>query len=277
MTDALNEHVSTSQLTMFGRCARQYCFRYVEHKIRPPAVVMLVGGGTHQGAETAMKYKVATGENQRPDDVRDAAVAAFDSRLGEDDVALDDEERSRGRVAVIGEARDRVAAAAHFWACLAQPNYWPLSVESVEQRFRMPLQGGLDLVGVVDLVTREQAVVDWKVGRRAIPQGEADTSIQLTAYALHHEYATGHAPAEVQLAVIQEAKETKHYVRRSIRNRTDYRILLRRVELLQQAKAAGIFPPCNPDNWWCSPRFCGYWRECPYVNNERLARAAAQA
>lgn len=275
--DGTGEYVSVSRLQMYARCPAQFCHRYVEGKIRPPGIAMLIGSGTHQGAEVAMKHKATTGENQRPDDVRDVAVNGFDWRVSDGDVALDDEEQARGRPAAIGTARDRVAAAAHYWACAMQPDYWPFSVESIEQQFRIPLQADLDLMGVVDLITREQAVVDWKVGKRAISQGEADTSIQLTAYALHHQYTTGRAPSEVQLAVIQEAKETKHYVRRSVRDRTDFGILLRRVELLQRAKAAGIFPPCNPDNWWCSPRFCGYWRECEHVNSERLARAAAQA
>jgi len=27
----------------------------------------------------------------------------------------------------------------------------------------------------------------------------------------------------------------------------------------------GIFPPTNPDSWWCSEKWCGYWDDvCPF-------------
>jgi len=276
VSDENREYVSVSRLTMYARCPAQYAFRYMEGLVKPPGVAMLVGSGTHTGAEVGMKHKATSGENMRPDDVRDAAVAGFDGRLGDGDVELTADEQSRGRPVVVGEARDRVAALSHFWAAAIQPGYWPMDAESVERRFRLPIESDLDLMGVVDLVTREGAVVDWKAGKRAVSQNEADSSLQLTAYALHHQWAAGRPPSEVQLAVIQEARETKHYVRRSSRDRTDYAILLRRIEMMKQAERAGIFPPCNPDNWWCSVRFCGYWRECPHVNSERLARATAR-
>jgi len=35
----------------------------------------------------------------------------------------------------------------------------------------------------------------------------------------------------------------------------------------------GVFHPAPIGSWWCSPRFCGYWFSCPFINSERQAAA----
>jgi hypothetical protein len=266
------DHLSASQLTMYSRCPAQW-YLYRSQGPRPPGIALHVGSGVHIGAETAMRQKAATGIDKRPDDVRDAAVAGFDSRVRADDVMFTQEEVSQGLPVVLGRSRDRVAALAHYWACVCQPVYMPMDEDSIEQRWSLWLpNAGIELTGITDLVAEGGIITDWKTtGGRRISQITADTSIALTAYALAYLKQTGSAPTEVRLDVLQEKKtKTERYTLRSTRTQRDYNALLARVSVILGSMRGGYFPPCNQGEWWCSPRFCGWFESgCPYVNSER--------
>jgi hypothetical protein len=54
------------------------------------------------------------------------------------------------------------------------------------------------------------------------------------------------------------------------RSDEDYRQLLMRVDAVTAAIEAGVFLPTTPDNWRCSPKFCGYYDTCPYGRRKRV-------
>jgi len=248
---------------------------YCENERRPPGIALLVGSGVHVGAERAMKTKAETHANARAEDVRDMAVAGFDDRMHKEDVLFTKDERSQGRELVVGKTRDRVAAMAHYWACVAQPEYQPDAPEDVEHQWSIQLpKTGTVLVGVTDLIIRgTDQVVDWKTtGGRRIAQREVDTSVALSAYALAYLREHGREVNAVKLDVIQEGKQTKRYMLQSTRNRIDYENLLNRISTMMAAVRAGNFVPCNPGEWFCDPKWCGFYENgCRYVNSERLA------
>jgi len=268
-------HVSMSQITMYCRCPAQYAFRYAEGLIVPPGIAAHVGSGVHAGAEHAMRYKSQHYKNASPDDVRDAAVAGFDTRLADDDALLTPDQEERGRENVVAESRDTVAALSHFWACAVQPEYQPESSETVERQFRVPLnQLGIDLLGFIDLEDDQHRVVDWKTGQR-MRQADADTSLQLTCYAFAYHYRVGHPPSAVRFDCVRPSSHdpTTRVVYESKRDMADYQPFLDRVAVVVRSIRSGLFPPCNPDTWCCCPTWCGYWSRCPYVNPERAAKA----
>lgn len=255
-------HFSVTQLTMYSRCPQQYAYRYLDGEKVPPGIALLHGRGFHGGMEMAMKEKIATGRNVRPTDVRDAAVAEFDGAIEQSGVLLTREEESRGAVVVVAEARDRVAATAHYAGAVAVPELRPIASELV---ISLPTDEviGVPLVGVVDLV-EENSITDFKTTTRSLSQRDADTHLQLTCYALWHFREKGTHPA-VQLDVYSsKSGETKRTVLTSQRKRDDYERFIRRVTAVKSAIDAGSFPPCNPDSWWCSRKFCGYAAKCPY-------------
>ncbi len=264
------DHVSISQIKMHARCQEQWRRRYPEGEVRPPGIAGLVGGGLHKGAELACRHKAQHGENMPAGDVRDVTVAGFDSRA-EDGVHLGAEERSVGKQAILGRGRDRAAAFGHYWGLVVQPDYVPLSEEYVEWRWSIPLPTlGLDLVGVVDLVQWVQdgpiGVIDWKTGTRKLSQRDADTSLQLVAYSLatvreFRERAL--MPGRFEQLVDTKAGTKRHTVL-AVPGRADYQRLLSRVAVFVKSVRAGMFVPCDPVNWWCSARWCGYADTCRY-------------
>jgi len=51
--------------------------------------------------------------------------------------------------------------------------------------------------------------------------------------------------------------------------------LLHRINAMIAGVKAGTFLPAAPGVWACSPKFCGYWHTCPFVNAETIAAAQA--
>ena len=254
-------HFSHSQLNTYETCGLRYEFRHVKGLKMPPGIALLVGGGVHGGAEHALTEKMASGENLSPDDVRDAAVNSFDEKVSKDGVGLTDEEKTVGEANVIGTARDRVAAMGHYWACVGLPGYQPIGVE---KEVWLPTEKiiGKPMLGYIDVV-EENRVSDLKTSQRRKNQSEAHSSTQLTVYAWARFLETGTMP-EVALDVLTDtASETNREVLTSTRNREDCERLLDRIKRTCQAIDAGIFIPTTPNNWLCSPKFCGFWPVCP--------------
>jgi hypothetical protein len=236
-------------------------YRYVEKLIRPPGIALLVGSGSHKGFEIAMRQKIDTFENLPPNDVRDAAVAGFDERFAESGALLTNEEESKGTATVVGESRDRVAAIAHFWAVLCQPNYQPTEVEKA---ILIPCEAqiGRNIIGFVDMLTPE-VVVDWKTGKKKLSHRDVESSVQLATYTLWHHREYGGYPTAV-IEQIAEGSQTTAVCRTVKHTKEDHRRLLLRAQCIIRTIEAGNFPPCDPGSWWCSRKFCGYSSECPY-------------
>jgi hypothetical protein len=258
------DHVSVSQITMHARCQIQWQRRYLEGEIRPPGIAALVGSGMHKGAEVACRHKAEHGANMPANDVRDVAVAGFDERAG-DGVHLGPDEKTIGEQAVVGRGRDRAAAFGHFWGLVVHSEYTPLDEQHIEWRWSMPLPRlGLDLVGVVDLVSDATSVVDWKTGAKRLSQRDADTSLQLAAYSMAAEREFGRSVvAEFEQLLDLKGGTVRHQVS-TIRGRADYGRLLARIAAFVKSVRSGVFVPCDPGEWICSRRWCGYADSCDY-------------
>jgi len=262
------EHLSATQLMMLARCPYQWKRRYLDGERVPPGIAAIIGSGAHSGFEHGMVHKLTTQTDLDHGSVVDAAVAAFDARYESEGATLTAEEQSRGARIIEGESRDRVAALADYWALAVQPEYMPAEVEN---RWTLDLPKlGTKLVGVTDVVTDDGAVVDWKTGRRTIARTECDKSLQLTAYGLAFHREHGEPPREVVLdQLLEKATETVRNRITSTRSRADYACLLARVREVVRMIRAGVYPPGLPGEWWCSQKWCGYARTCPYYNPER--------
>jgi len=254
------KHISVSQISMHSKCGEQFRRRYEEGEICPPGFAALTGSGVHAGAAHAMEWKREHGGNVSPDDVRDVAVAGLDERFGADGAMLTSEETDQGVAASLGAARDRTAALAHFWGCVVQPEY--NAPQWVEERWEFGLPNGQTLLGITDLAT-PGLVTDWKTGRRKLSQREADTSLQLTAYAIAYRRRYGVMP-NVRLDCLTSRKQTTRTVLNASRGMTHVEQFAARLRAFTKSVASGSFVPCLPTEWFCSEKWCGYAKTCPY-------------
>jgi hypothetical protein len=259
-------YVSPSQLDMFCRCGEQYRRRYLEKEIIPPGIAALKGTGFHRGAETNMRQKLESHVDLPPSQIVEAAVAGFEAQLA-GGVQLSDEEVAVGMRKVVADAKDDVAEMALVHAQDQAPDYQPVLVE---ERVTIALPGPRDLLGIIDLVDSHHRVVDFKTSGKKKAQSEVDNSVQLTVYAAAYQRLTGHIPSEVRLdTVVRTKTRCDRQVLSSQRTGADFNALANRINVIVQAIEAGSFTPAAPGSWCCSPKWCGYWSECPFVNSER--------
>lgn len=259
-------YISSSRMETFWRCGEQYRRRYEENEIIPPGIALLVGSGVHTGAETNFRQKIETHVDLPIDDVIDAAIAGFESRIHRDSFELTAEEQSRGAKRVIAEATDQVAAMAEILAVEVVPDYQPIAVE-VATLIELP--GTHDLLTITDLRDDQGRVTDFKTAGRKKNQHEVDSSMQLTAYAAAYRKDHGNDPAEVRLDTLLKTKRVDRQLLVSRRDESDYEVLGNRIDSTLAAINAGIFTPTSPTNWQCSERWCGYARTCPFFSKRK--------
>lgn len=228
---------------------------------RPPRIVMVVGSSVHSGAEANFKQKIESHEDLREADVVGEAIAAYE--LNSPEAELDYEDRDRNRKAVIGEKKDKTARVMCAHCQKLAPGIQPIMVEA-RQEITLP-KIGKTFLGFIDLVDDAENIRDLKITSRAKSQNDADTSLQLSSYWLTYQALTGNAPASVGLDCLVDGKRgVKLKSVNSQRTKQNLQRLVNTIMAVDTAIQAGNFPPCAPDNWICSPRFCGYWDTCKY-------------
>jgi hypothetical protein len=110
---------------------------------------------------------------------------------------------------------------------------------------------------------------DLKTSGKSKSQKEADVSIDLTMYASLVAYHIGKWPEKVSLEVLVNSKTPKHQSLVSHRGPNDFFVLMHRVQVVWAQIKTGLFPPCAPDFWMCSPEWCGYFNSCKYSVKRR--------
>lgn len=259
-------HISATQLEMLWRCPEQYRRRYVEREIIPPGISLLQGKGFHRGAETNFRQKIESHADLPAAQIVEAAVAGFEAEQAAG-YQLSEDEAARGERIVLGEAKDQLAGLARCHASEQAPEYQPVAVEHVT-RIVFP-EASHDLVAISDLRDDACRVTDFKTAARKMPQNAVDTSTQLTIYAAAYQIDTGTPPREVRLDVVTKTKKPARQLLKAVRTRADYQALITRINASLAVINAGLFAPCPPGSWQCSPKWCGYWNTCRFVNSER--------
>lgn len=264
-------YVSYSQLALFERCGEAFRRRYIEREKIPPGVAAIRGRAVHGAAELNHRQKIASGVDLPLGDLVDAAATAFDASRAEGGVLLTPEERSIGEANVLGRAKDRAVKLTGLYAHRVAPAIQPALVE---ERVRIMLPDApVDLLGVLDVATTDRRVKDLKTAARAKTQAEADQSLQLSLYALAYRAHTGADATGLDMEVLVDTATPKHQQLSTTRGRSDYLVLVARLNAFLRARDAGIFPPAPLGDWSCSERWCGYARSCPFYTPERGAAA----
>jgi hypothetical protein len=262
-------HRSPSQLAMYLRCGEAYRRRYIEGEIIPPGVALLRGSAVHKGAEVNFRQKIKTYEDLPPSVIQEAAATAFDERAS-GEVMLSTEETSIGLRKVLGDAKDSTVRLADLYAVRVAPTIQPLLVE---ERVEIPIPDHPTLVGIIDVVSDTEEVVDLKTSKRRKPENEVEIDDQLTWYDLAYRYHVGRAPKSVGLEVLIDKKVPDVQSVRTQRTKADHDTLIHKLNAMEAGIKVGVFLPAAPGSWACSERFCGYWNTCPFVNSQRRSAA----
>ena len=252
--------IHQSTLAMLYKCPKQYEFRYIQGLIRLPGVAMVTGTGVHRAVEADLSHKIEAGE-LLPDEAvadmaRDAVVAEW-----ERGVEVNEAKEGTPDEAKAG-AIDRAVSLASLHHGVLAPSLEPISVE---RRWKLDLEGyPYDLAGTID-IEEPHALRDTKTAAKSPAKTAADDSLQLTAYAVAIKYCNGALPSRLCLDHLVSLKTPKIVTLETTRTERHVELFLRRLEVAMRQLEAGVFPPTDPSNWWCGPRWCGFFKECPYV------------
>lgn len=264
-------HISASQMGTYLDCGERYRRRYIEKDILPPGIALIRGTSIHKAAEVQFKQKIQSHQDLPVKQIVDLAVATFEERVKTQGVYLDDEEQARGQAAVVGEAKDGTVRLADLFGREVGPAYQPKLVEE-KQVIALP-NAPRDLLGVLDLVDEGDRVIDHKTSKKTANQKDWDTSTQLSVYALTFQAKNGKPPTDIIVEQLVDTKTPKRVTFHTERIMADYRALVARINTVVDGIEKGMFLPANTGWWGCSPKYCGYWKTCNYVNSERKAAA----
>lgn len=259
--------LSVSRLQMLQRCGMQYLFRYVEGIVSPPGVALIVGKGTHRAIASDLLAKMDGGELLPDEQVKDIAADAAKREWDAQPVALDDDEKAKGADVAKGEAIDRAVVLAGLHHAELAPTIEPTAIER-EVKLRLP--SGDDFLGYID-VTTETAIHDTKTTGKTPDKNAAENSQQLTGYLWADWELGGRKKIKSgRLDHLVSTKTPKAVTQDTTRGLAEFAALHDRLALASQTIGHGVFQPCPPDSWCCSPKWCGYWDRCPFGARGRI-------
>ena len=259
-------YLSASAIRTLQTCPRQYEFRYIEGRIIPPNAALAVGSMTHRTLETYYRDAMTSAVRLSPDQAGELSVTVLDDWVRDNEHAMsaDDVEGARRLLP------DAVSAYVRNIGSRLRPL-------AVEEEVRVTMACGVPMLAYIDLRctpldAEGERLADYKVTSRKLSMRDLSDSLQFNIYAL----LTGVSDIEIHNIVKTRGKPaSKPSFQDGV---TDYASNLRTLrhsfdgsqaahfERLVEAAArlitSGVFMPCDPMAWNCTPEWCGYWKLC---------------
>lgn len=271
-------YLSHSQIEMYLKCPRQYYWRYIRDHKRPPGVALTLGSGTHKAAEVTHHHIV---DHDVPAPL-EMVVAAFSDKF---DAQAQDipQEAWQSEGVEKGAVKDVGVKLVSMYNTTVAPNVKPQvknGKRGIEKKIDIKI-GEVPIIGYIDLIdtnadsimtTEERellkshgldvpslfrtAVVDFKTKTKSYSQDEINGSLQLTIYSYAEQIGL------VRFDQFLNQKRPRFKRMHSQRTLQDYAWMHEIVTGVGKAISAGVFPPCDPTSWACTPKWCGFYYMC---------------
>lgn len=249
-------HLSHSQIETFLGCPQRWKFSRTDRE--PGSAATLLGTVVHHVLEVAMR------------DVADGRPLPDAEQLVEVFIANFEMKRHEDRLRWYGAAPAHVSLRGEQLLRAIYPfleHIQPYGPEAIEQHFSAPLDAsGWTLDGVMDLVTANSVVVDWKTAGQPWEDGREHTALQVSAYYVGHEALYGKPPAAMTFVVLSQSPRAltiEPVVQVLQTTRTPAQIAWYRrlaANVARAIESEAIYP--NPAYQWCGPRNCHWWEPC---------------
>lgn len=283
-----------SQMEQLARCPYRFYRKFIAGDHEPTSYPLALGISTHDSTAKAMNLMAGesppitlpSGQKAHrlkpitADIVQDVAVAAARASWSKG-VALDEAQAAQGERAIQGqlEAETAMLSSAYLGqvaAGLTIPIMESTDSLGIEWPWVVEIPGWpFDLSGRIDLICLSRggaglSVRDTKTSGKSPSLTMARDSHQLSMYALAMQVLTGKMPRSLFLDyVIRPGKRVGARVKtlETRRNSATNEAMKLRIQTAMDTIERGAFPPCNPGEWWCDPRYCGFHLDqtCPYV------------
>jgi len=264
------DHLSPSQINTYLRCSLQWFWRYHEGIKIPPKGILTQSKCIHTAIEGNFKQKIESFLDLPTPDVLDSFSTEFDERKHETAWFKDEKPalfKDEG-ITLLGGYQKTVSPT-------VQPSHVEYQFKLDFDNFDIPLVGRMDLV-------HSGMIADNKCTGKApsVIANEAESSLQLTAYALAYREEFQKAEKGVSIIALFRPNKSKEqlshaFVKKSHKEKMvhietfpatrDQKAINRYLKLMAYIKYAienDIYYPRDPSGWECSEQFCGYYQLC---------------
>jgi len=262
-------YLSISQINKYLGCGEAYRLHYIEGKKSAPNVLMIKGSAFHKAAETNNLQKKKSKKDLSVEELQDIASFDLDSRFDKD-ITFKKDEVNQGVSATKGKAKDSLMSAIP----VLHANTKDVMPIETEAEFNIQIPGiKKPLKAIIDCITDDGRVIDYKVTGKAKTQAMTDGDLQLSAYALIYYANYGEFPKlqfhnYVSKSTVKKGDETMFNLTETTHDKNSILPLINTMKAVENSIEKGIFLPAPSGSWQCSPNACSYYSECKYVNGK---------
>ena len=259
METEVKKNISASRVYMHLKCGQQDMYRNEMGIKVPPGTRQVIGTATHKSVNRNMSFKKEKGVLLPEDEVTDAARDEI-TGLFKDGISLVPEEEGVGLKKIKGIAVDDSVRLSRLHHKEVAPAINPTNVE---RYFKIELKDQpMDLAGRMDIEFKG-GFVDTKTSAKSPNVKDVRADDQMTVYALAKKIETGKIPKNLRMDYLVKTQKEKYVPMVTERTQADLDRMVRLLDRVIQDITEGHYMP-NPNGWWCSKSWCGYWNRCPY-------------
>ena len=252
------KHLSHSQISAYMRCPVAYYSRYILGVKSAPSAAMVLGSGVHKAFEKNFEQKIVSGKDLPSSAVKDvfrdywrenSKEAVFNSERDEVKEEMGDE-----GISMVEKYMDEVS-----------PSVQPVAVE---KRFFLKLPGvRRKILGFIDLVTKDEIVVDFKTTKRLPDAEKLSKDHQLSLYSIAYKQENGRDASLFRYDYLLrksskgKGKWTEIHLMPTMRNEIHKANLIATYATVERQIDMAEFYP-NTDSFLCSAGMCGFYDEC---------------
>jgi len=266
-TNSARPQLHYSALEMLWKCGEMFYQRYVMNRKVAPTIALHVGRGVDEAANLNLNHKIEKQELLPVEQVLDVARDTVMQEIEQQGITLTAEETDEKTAKA--NAVDKAVRLTKAHATLLAPILQP---KRVQAKWSLEIPGfPFDVVGTRDLDEVNDTIRDLKTSKRSANKDTADRSDQLTTYALSkYVIEAVSLPVTVCIDTIADLKkETKVQTLKSERDKSDFQVIVNRIENAATVLEKGAFTPARESDWWCSLTYCGYAANCKYFRKPK--------
>ncbi len=249
-------YLSVSAVKTYLRCPLQYYFSQVEGLKLAPKSALAFGSVTHKSVEVNYKQKLDSHEDLPVEHIQEVWSEEFDKL--KDQVAWEEGEKP-------GELKDEGVAAVKVYMEDLAPTVQPILVEHA---VNVPLEGAeYEVKLIIDLADNDLLVHDLKTSSKSPPKKQVENGlaedIQGATYWIGFEHVYGFPPIGFQKDYLVRTKVPKT-VPVPVAPIQDWQKtrLMKQFSYVARCVRDGLFYPRDPDDWKCTPEWCGFYDLC---------------
>lgn len=250
------DHLSSSQMNLYLQCSLKYKFQYIDQLPKPFKPSGLALGSTIHSALSWFHKERMNGKDVSLEKFYRIFDADWFSQKIDTDIRYRD-----------GEAEMKLVVMAK--EMLGLYFYNPVKeVKGTEVPFVVPLINpsngkglGISLEGFIDLIEKDDTIVEFKTSQQTIDLRDINNHLQLTIYSYAYETLYQRPPKTLKIVNFVKTKKPKMLVIETKRNKADYQRLFHLAGQVLRGIRSQIFFPRQ--SFWCKDceyeDFCKEW------------------